>query len=208
MTDGSTPRLAPILPPDWNEAALDALSVFPAGRDFVQNGYRTKGSALGMNLMGTQLHHPALAKASWPLNAYVSKGNLLSTRVRELLILRVAWLTHSEYEYVQHRPQGRAAGLTDADLARVEQGPDAPGWDPADADVVRAVDEMQRGGRIEPATLERLARHFSVPQLMDLIFVTGCYGTMSVFCNTWNVQLEPGTPGLDAATRARMMASG
>ena len=100
--------------------------------------------------------------------------------------------------------QNLIAGLSDADIARVEQGPDAPGWDPLDADVVRAVDEMHRGGRIEPATLERLSAHFSVPQLMDLIFITGCYGTMSVYCNTWHVQLESGTPGLDPATRARL----
>ena len=36
----------------------------------------------------------------------------LSTRHRELLILRVAWRTHSGYEWAQHSRMGADAGLT------------------------------------------------------------------------------------------------
>jgi 4-carboxymuconolactone decarboxylase len=207
MAADTAARVAPILPSDWDAAAMDALSVFPAGRDFILKGWQAGEKAVqGMNLMGTQLHHPALAKAALPLNAHVARGNTLSTRVRELLVLRIAWLQRSEYEYVQHIRQGQLAGLSVAEIERVQQGPDAPGWDPLDADVLRAVDELHARARIQGATWQRLALHFNTQQLMDLVYVTGCYGVVSMYCNTFGVQLEDPSTALDAATRARLHA--
>jgi 4-carboxymuconolactone decarboxylase len=200
-------HIAPILPPDWDEAAHDALSVFPAARDFLLTGWRSgQAGVQGLNLMGTQLLHPALAKAALPLNAHVAKGITVSTRVRELLILRISWLQRSEYEYVQHMRQGKAAGLTDAEIVRVQHGPDVPGWDPLDAELLRAVDELHKAACIQAATWARLAAHFDIKQLMDLIYIVGCYGVVSMFCNTCGVQLEAGQTALDPATRARMHA--
>jgi len=201
------PRVTPILPPDWDEAAQDALSVFPSARDFILAGWRSgQGAVQGMNLMGTQLVHPVLAKAALPLSAHVARGITVSTRVRELLILRISWLQRSEYEYAQHIRQGRQAGLTDAEIARIPDGPLAPGWDPLDAELLRAVDEMHKMARIQDSTWARLAAHFDVKQLMDLIYIVGFYGVVSMFCNTCGVELEPGQTPLDPATRARMQA--
>lgn len=201
------PRIAPVLPPEWDEAAHDALNTFPAARDFLLTAWRSgQAGVQGLNLMGTQLLHPTLAKAALPLNAHVAKGITVSTRVRELLILRIAWLQRSEYEYVQHIRQGKLAGLTDEEIERVQQGPEGSGWDPLDADLLRAVDELHKVACIQGATWARLARHFDVKQLMDLIYVVGCYGVVSMFCNTCGVELEAGQTPLDPATRARMHA--
>ncbi len=117
-------RVDPLLPPDWGEAAHDALNAFPAARDFLLAALRAGQTGIqGLNLMGTQLKHPTLAKAALPLNAHVAKGITVSTRVRELLILRIAWLQRSEYEYVQHIRQGRLAGLTEEEIERVQLRP-------------------------------------------------------------------------------------
>lgn len=200
-------RVDPLLPSDWGEAAHDALNAFPAARDFLLAALRAGQTGIqGLNLMGTQLLHPTLAKAALPLNAHVAKGITVSTRVRELLILRIAWLQRSEYEYVQHIRQGRLAGLTEEEIERVQLGPEAPGWDPLDADLLRAVDELHTVACIQSATWTRLALHFDVKQLMDLIYIVGCYGIVSMFCNTCGVQLEAGQTPLDPATRARLHA--
>ncbi len=207
MPDESEPRVAPALPPDWGEAAHDALNTFPAARDFLLTAWRSGQAGIqGLNLMGTQLLHPGLAKAALPLNAHVAKGISVSTRVRELLILRIAWLQRSEYEYVQHMRQGKLAGLTDEEIELVQRGPDASGWDPLDADLLRAVDELHHLACIQRDTWERLARRFDVKQLMDLIYIVGCYGVVSMFCNSCGVALEAGQTPLDPATRARMHA--
>jgi 4-carboxymuconolactone decarboxylase len=205
MQDESTPRVSPIYPPDWDATIYDALSVIPHARDNVLQTFKqgTPG-ILGANLLCTQLQHPALAKAFLAFNAHHFYASTLDARVREILILRIGWLTRAEYEYLAHVSLGKKAGLTDEELARIGRGPDAPGWDPLDADLLRAVDELHKDAQIGNATYERLAAHFDAKQLMDLIAIVGCYGFLAMVLNTFRVQLEPIADPLDAATRARM----
>jgi 4-carboxymuconolactone decarboxylase len=199
------PRVSPLLPPEWDAAVHDAASAFPHARDFVLSHYRAEG-ARGMHGVGVLLQYPALAKAFLTFNNHVAAASTLSKRVRELLILRISWLRRSEYEFVQHVVLGRNAGLSEAELERVQLGPDAPGWDPIDADLVRAVDELHLDARIQDATWERLSAHFSTIERMELVFAVGCYDILAMVFKTFGVQLEPGVDSLDPAVRSRMHA--
>jgi 4-carboxymuconolactone decarboxylase len=204
MTE-STPRIAPVLPADWDSAAYDALSAFPSGRDFVLARYKT-GGAQGMNGLGVMLRHPALAKAFLTFNNHVAIASTVSKRIRELLILRIGWLRRAEYEFIQHLILGQRAGLTEAELERVQFGPDAPGWSPEDADLLRAVDELHADACIQDQTWERLAARFDTAQMLDIIFAVGCYDLLAMVFKSAHVSLESGVPPLEPATRARMHA--
>jgi alkylhydroperoxidase family enzyme len=76
-----------------------------------------------------------------------------------------------------------------------------------DADLVRAVDELHAHARIEQATWDRLAVHFTTVQMMDLVFLIGCYDLLAMAFNTFETRLEPGVAPLDPAARARMFNS-
>jgi 4-carboxymuconolactone decarboxylase len=203
--DQFPPRVDPLLPPDWDAATHDALSAFPSARDFVLSRYREDG-ARGMHGLGVMLQHPALAKAFLTFNNHVAIASSLSKRVRELLILRISWLRRSEYEFIQHVVLGRNAGLSDAELERIQLGPDAPGWDPVDADLVRCVDELHADARIGDVTWARLSSHFNTAQLMDIVFAVGCYDVLAMVFKTFGAQLESGVDSLDPTVRARMHA--
>ncbi|HMK84489.1 MAG TPA: carboxymuconolactone decarboxylase family protein [Steroidobacteraceae bacterium] len=205
MSDESTPRIAPVLPPDWEGAVLEAVSAFPSGRDFVLSRYQI-GEARGMNGLGAMLRHPPLAKAFLTFNNHISIASTLPRRVSELVILRIGWLRCSEYEFAHHLVLGARAGLSEAELARVQLGPDAPGWDPLDAEVIRAVDELHADAFIKDATYDRLCSHFSTEQLLDLVFTVGCYEVVSMAFKTFRVQLEAGAAPIDPAVRKRMYA--
>lgn len=198
-------RVAPLLPPEWGADTHDAASVFPSARDFVLSRYGTEG-ARGMHGLGVILRHPALAKAFLAFNNHVAVASSVSKRVRELLILRISWLRRSEYEFIQHVVLARNAGLSEAEIERVQLGPDAPGWDPTDADLVRAVDELHADARINDATWARLSAHFSTAQLMDIVFAVGCYEVLAMVFKTFGAQLEPGVDPLEPAVRTRMHA--
>jgi 4-carboxymuconolactone decarboxylase len=200
------PRIVPLLPPEWDATALDALAAFPSGRDFVLSRWQT-GGARGMHALGTMLRHPALAKAFLTFNNHIAVASSISKRIRELLILRISWLRGEEYEFVQHLVLGVRAGLTEAELQRVQLGPDAPGWDPEDADLVRAVDELHADACIGDATWARLAARFDTPQLLDILFAVGCYEVLAMMLKTCRVPLEAGVEPLDPEVRARMHAA-
>jgi 4-carboxymuconolactone decarboxylase len=201
-----TPRISPVLPADWDAVALDALTAFPSGRDFVLARWQT-GVAQGMNGLGTMLRHPALAKAFLTFNNHIAVASTVSKRIREILILRIGWLRHSEYEVVQHLLLGRKAGLSDAELERVQLGPDAPGWDPEDADLVRAVDELHSKACIQDDTWARLSTRFDTQQLLDIIFAIGCYELLAMVFNSARVSLESGLQPLEPDVRERLYAS-
>jgi alkylhydroperoxidase family enzyme len=203
MSNQFPPRISPLLPPEWDADVRDAMSVFPSARDFVLAHHQSADSR-GANGVGIILRHPALAKAFFTFNNHVATASSVSSRVRELLILRVSWLRRSEYEFIQHIVLGGRAGLSDADIERIQFGPDAPGWDPVDADLMRAVDELLTEARIQDATWKRLAAYFSTTELMDMVFVVGCYEILAMAFNTFGTQLESGTEPLDPVVRERM----
>jgi 4-carboxymuconolactone decarboxylase len=205
MDNESTPRITPLLPSAWDEGILEALGAFPRGLEFVLSRWKAGGvDARGMHVLGTFAHHPTLAKAFLTFNAHVAGASTLSARVRELAILRISWLRHAEYEFVQHVILGLRAGLTAEEVERVQRGPDAPEWDPVDAGILRATDELHTKARIQPATWDGLTAHFDTPQLMDLVFLVGCYDVLAMAIRTFQTQLEPGVAPLDPAVRARM----
>jgi len=199
MTNDIPPRIPPVMPPDWDASILDALSVFPTSRDFVLNNYKTN-TARGMNGLGVMLNYPAAAKAFLTFNNHVATGSSISRRIKELLILRISWLRRAEYEFRQHIVLGLRAGLTEIEIERIQFGPDAPGWDPIDAALVRAADELHGQACIQNDTWATLSRHFERNQLIDIIFAVGCYDTLAMIFKSFGVQpescLDPLGPGV------------
>jgi 4-carboxymuconolactone decarboxylase len=200
-----SPRITPTLPSAWDEVALDALGAFPRGLAYVQAKWNADGQgAGGMYVLGTLALNPPLAKAFLTFNAHVSGANTLTTRVRELVILRLSWLRRAEYEYVHHVTLGMRAGLTKEEIVRIEEGPSAAGWSAVDVDLLQATDELCTHTAISKATWARLATHMNKEQMIELVFVIGCYELLAMAIKSFDLELEPGVPPLDPATRARM----
>ena len=116
-------------------------------------------------------------------------------RERELLILRIGWLCQAEYEWGQHVLFGRQAGLSDEEIARIKKGPDDPAWDPFDASLLRAADELHAEALISDATWAALGERYNPQQLMDVVFTVGQYNLVSMALNTFGVQLDKGVKG-------------
>jgi 4-carboxymuconolactone decarboxylase len=119
----------------------------------------------------------------------------LAPREREILILRIGWLCQAEYEWGQHVIFGKAAGLTDAEIERIKAGPEAPGWAPFDATLLRAVDELHKDAFISDKTWGALSERYNTEQLMDVVFAVGQYNLVSMALNTFGVQLDKGVKG-------------
>jgi alkylhydroperoxidase family enzyme len=143
-----------------------------------------------MNILSTFAHHPALARAYFTLNGHLLLATTLSVRQRELVILRVASLRNSPYEWAQHVVVGRDVGLTDEEIARVTFGPDAPFWDPAEADLLRAVDELIIDRKISDQTWAVLRESIDTQQVMDLVFTVGSYDTLATLIGTFQLALD------------------
>jgi alkylhydroperoxidase family enzyme len=192
MTSGAPggPRIRPLPPAEWPESMRDALAALqpPEPRHPLprRGGDRPKG----LNVLGTLARHPALTRAYHTFNGHVQFATTLSVRQRELLVLRVAAVRHAEYEWAQHVVLARDAGLDEDEIARVAAGPDAPGWAPLEAALLRAVDELVRDAAIGAASWETLARELDEQQLMDLVFTVGAYDALAMALRSFGVELD------------------
>jgi len=148
-----------------------------------------------VNIFRTLAHHPKLFKRWLVFANHVLFKSSLPPRDRELVILRTGWLCRAEYEWGQHVIIGRASGLSDDEIDRITLGPDALGWDPFDAALVRAADELHDHSFVSDETWEALGERYSTEQLMDVVFAIGQYTLVSMALNSFGVQLDPGVEG-------------
>src|SRR3954464_10129994 len=113
-----------------------------------------------INIFATLAHHPKLMKRWMVFGNHVLAKSTLSARERELLILRTGWNCRAPYEWGQHVAIGRSVGITDEEVARIAAGPDAPRWDPFEALLLRAADELHADSSLSDGTYRELATRF------------------------------------------------
>ena len=179
----SQPRITPLTADEWTDEQRDSLEA------------RSREGRV-YNVVGTLARHWEAAK-KFQVWAYHIMGetSTLVPRERELLILRIGWLCQAEYEWGQHVIFGREAGLTDEEIARIKEGPNADGWDPFDATLLRAADELHADAFISDKTWAALSERYTTQQLMDVVFTVGQYNMVSMALNSFGVQLDNGVAG-------------
>ena len=198
MSAEITPTIAPIPPQAWTEEILDALGAFPSSLNFVYSKWQENSDDhRGRAILGFLAHYPELAKAFLTLNKHVAIDTLLSTRDKELIILRTTWLRRADNEFAQHIILGKRAGLVSEDIERVTQGPEAPGWQHNDAALVQAVDDIVEKDRVCPSTMAALAESYSNKEIMDMIFLVGNYSVLGSAVNSFDIPLDPGLEAHD-----------
>jgi 4-carboxymuconolactone decarboxylase len=166
--------------------------VRPLPRDEWDDETRALLGDRSLNIFATLARYPKLLKRWLVFGNHVLAKSTLPARERELLILRTGWLCRAPYEWGQHVAIGRAAGVTDEDITRLTQSPDAPGWSDLDAALVRAADELHELSTLTDATYAALAAHFDTQQLLDIVFTVGQYNLVSMALNTFRVERDDG----------------
>jgi alkylhydroperoxidase family enzyme len=144
------------------------------------------------NAVGTLLTYPVLARRIFTHDRYITIESTLMPRHRAILGLRTAWLARSNYLWAHRATLARRAGLTDADLRRIAQGPDAPGWDPFEAALLRTADELRVDAFISDASWKTLSDRFDVPQMIDTLDTVAATTMYAGVFNSLGVEIEPG----------------
>ncbi|CRZ16843.1 carboxymuconolactone decarboxylase [Mycolicibacterium neworleansense] len=156
----------------------------------------TKDRPKALNTLGTLAHHPDLARAYFTFNGHLLLGTTLTERQREIVVMRVAAVRKSSYEWYQHLFVARDAGLTDEEVGRIAYGPDSPLWSPLEAALIRSVDEMILDGGISTATWQVLATEFDTRQLLDLVFTAGGYDILARLFKSFELTMDDDIPDL------------
>jgi 4-carboxymuconolactone decarboxylase len=181
------PRIPPLAEPDWSDRLRSILEAVPPGL----------GVRLGdNNIFPTIARHEALLRAWLPFAGFLLGGGVLAARERELLILRTGCNCSSDYEWGQHVRLAEQLGVAREEIMRVADGPDAPGWSPADAALLRAADELHEHSRIADDTWAALAESYDERGLLEIAMLVGHYHMVAFALNSAGVELDAGLSGL------------
>jgi len=171
----TSPRIAPLPEAQWTDEHRALVAKYgPEVR--VGNAFRT------------MLNVPELVEGVMPFWIYITADTTLSARHRELLILRTAWLNQNVYVWADHAAVARTAGLGAADLHRIAEGPDADGWDPFEATVLRLADELFRNSSVRDDTWSDLEERYDLYNMVDAIMTVNEFTVLSLLFNSMGVQ--------------------
>ena len=171
----TTPRIAPLPESEWTDRHRALV------REYAPDG------RVG-NALSTLMHVPELAEAVMRFDRFLEQESALEARHRSLLLLRTAWLTHNQYQWSVFASNGRAAGLTDAEVRRIAVGPDADGWDDFDATHLRLADELYRNSYVSDQTWTTLGVRYNLLQMMEAVANVNQSTLLAMMLNSLGVQ--------------------
>lgn len=184
------PRIPSLPIKEWPAAMREAIAALrPAVMRHPQlttDGDRPKG----INALGTFANYPELTHGFHSFTGHLLYGTSLSLRQRELLVLRVATLRACEYEWLQHIVIGSDVGITDEEIDRVRGGAQADGWEPLEAALLRAADELIADAKVSDATWAALSESLTTEQLMDVVFTVGGYDLLAMALLSFEVEID------------------
>ncbi|NEA98699.1 carboxymuconolactone decarboxylase family protein [Streptomyces sp. SID13726] len=123
---------------------------------------------------------PPVGHALQELGAAVRYGSVLGERARELAILAVAAHWNSAFEREAHEAVGRAAGLTEPEMAALRIGavPELP--DPVEKAVLRATRALLRHATLTDEEYADAVAAMGERALFELTTLVGYYATLAL----------------------------
>jgi 4-carboxymuconolactone decarboxylase len=185
MSYEETPRIEPLPEDRWDDEI----------RALIDQSWSGPPPGNRNNLYRTLARHRVLFR-TWSELGRTLLNSRLPARDRELLILRTAWLTRCRFEWAYHEPLALRTGITAAEIRRVLDGPDAPGWSKRDVTLVGAVDELVTTSRLADGTWDLLLTWYDDQQLLEIPAIVGQYQLVAYLTNTIRIQPQDGLPGL------------
>ncbi|RVQ47552.1 carboxymuconolactone decarboxylase family protein [Sinorhizobium meliloti] len=140
------------------------------------------------NLTRALLRTRGCTQACLDLGAALRNTNL-DAKSYELIILRVAALSRSQYERMQHLEPARQSGWTDQEIAAIEAG-DESCFGPRFAALLAYVDDCLHSVRASSQTFSRICEHFSESAVADATLLIGFYMMTARFLESLDVDLD------------------
>jgi alkylhydroperoxidase family enzyme len=173
------PRV-PLLPVEEAKAAADQAGV----PDYMAE----------LAIFQVLLNHPTLARALNDLLATMLWHGCLDTRLRELAIMRIGWLTASDYEWTQHWRVALGLGVSAEDLVGVRNWRAHNGFGPTERAVLAATDDVMRDGAVSAESWAACERELGADPavLIEMVTAIGAWRMVAGILHSLEVPLEDG----------------
>jgi alkylhydroperoxidase family enzyme len=142
------------------------------------------------NLYRGLANHPAIIAAWTEFANTLRHGSRTPRPLRELVILRGARLSKSEYEWAQHLKMARQAGVREAQIAALASWKTSPEFDDKEKAAL-AIAEAVTQGAVSDEVYREAMRHFDHHDYVELAVTAAFYAMVARTLDALGIQLEP-----------------
>lgn len=159
-------------------------------RAFYERMERTSRGLGVLNVFKVMAHSPELMQSWWSMMALLFSRLQLDPRPRELAILRLFQITRSPYGFAHHVRIGRDVGITDEQIAELEDHASSALFSPLDKLVLRYTDAVTRLEEPSAAIAEELRAELSEREVVELTFCIANWNMMAHLLLPLGIELE------------------
>ena len=164
--------------PDQNDPAIAPL---------VQRITAERGKIL--NLYGLLLHSPPVAEGWLAFLTAIRQKCVLSGRIRELVIMRIAVINGADYEFRAHTPFALDEGFNQPQIDALREG-SLELFDGRERAALAYSESMTREVHVPDAVFDAVKVHFSERELVELTATIAAYNLVSRFLEALQVDHE------------------
>jgi alkylhydroperoxidase family enzyme len=194
---GEPPRIAPV----DRESAAAAEVIAATARLRADLMGDNKPLAIGAipEIMFTLCRYPDIWGKVMALSLQVQGPSAtLPAHLRQLAILRTAWLLQAPYEWGEHVRHSKRLGITSEQIDRITRGSVCPEWSEEERAILKAAEELRDNAMLTEDTWHALAAVLNDEQSFELLVLIGHFTNVAYMQNTLRLRLEPSNPGLRA----------
>ena len=171
--------MAPVQPADFTDETKAFLERWTGG--FFSNADKNP-------VLLTFAHHPKLAELFSQLNIHILTTNTLPVKLRQIAIMRTAWICKATYMWSSHLNTSVLCGLEPDMFRPIQVGADDPYFTAFERTVIRATDELVQDRKVGDANWRALMLEWSNQQMLDFLFTVGVYVTTAGVMRSAGVQ--------------------
>lgn len=127
------------------------------------------------------LHSPAVSEGWLAMMTSIRQRCALKGSLRELVIMRIAQLNGARYEAEQHRAYALREGVSEAQLAELENWRESALFDETARAVLGYTDAMTREVKVPDAVFADVRARFDSERLIELTATIASYNMVSRF---------------------------
>lgn len=117
---------------------------------------------------------------------------VLPRRLRELVVLRTAYLMDSPYELGQHNDIARTAGVSGDEIAAItsDSGWQTAGFDATELAVLRLTTELVTTRNVTESLVDQVLTSLGPEAIVELLMVIARYAGLALLLNALDVDLD------------------
>jgi 4-carboxymuconolactone decarboxylase len=142
-------------------------------------GKMEKNGARIINLYRVLAHNARVMRNHLQLGNTLLSRTSLSPKLRELAILRIARISGSQYEWVQHYPVALETGVTEKQAEALSQWQESGLFDDEECAVLRYTDEVALQVSVTDETFANLQKFLDEQQIVELTVSVGYWGMVA-----------------------------